>query len=440
MGLARRGERHAIHAAGVRAAGAPSLRPGSRSPARPAASGELERQQVLEQGSGESLAQERPRPQHEQAAAALADEAPRRLELGARELMRLDVGEHERVVAEERVARRGVAGGQAVAARLRRLHVERIGTLLVLALAHHRVDFETGIGRPRTLQEAVLESRRALDEQDAAGARRRLHEDAAGVVLGNELAGEQGHLDGVDRRCALAGRDLEHFAHRRALGGGGDALDVDRTPVLEQAQLDRRAPQPVADRRHRQVDARVVEDRLGDGDAEHLAILARHRCADADGEDRRAHPRPRAPRRARVTAVRHQDDARDRPAAVALAHGGERPGDIAAARRGRQRCGRHRGNAIAEAEHLDLKLRAERRQQTLGDDPPRAIRLRAWPSASSMLMLRDVSTRTATTASRASPSTARATGRSRNRTSARSVTKRSVTRIQRREGDSVRRL
>ncbi len=123
----------------------------------------------------------------------------------------------------------------------------------------------------------MLERGRPLDEQNAAGARRRLHEHASSVVLGDELAGNEGRLDSVDGRCALAGRNLKDLAHGRPLGGGSHALDVDGTAILEQAKLDRRVPEAVAHGRHRQIYARIVQDRLRDGDAEDLAVLARHR-------------------------------------------------------------------------------------------------------------------------------------------------------------------
>ena len=89
------------------AAGATSSRrpqPRAGSTAVPAVA-ELERQHVLERASAKALAQKRARAEHEQAAATLADERAGGFELGTRELMRLDVGEHERVVAEQRLAR-----------------------------------------------------------------------------------------------------------------------------------------------------------------------------------------------------------------------------------------------------------------------------------------------------------------------------------------------
>ena len=80
-------------------------------------------------------------------------------------MARLDVGEHERIVGEEVLGTRGVPAGQRIGPRLRRLDVKRVGTLLVLAFAHDRVDVEPGIAGPGAFQETVLETWRAFDEE-----------------------------------------------------------------------------------------------------------------------------------------------------------------------------------------------------------------------------------------------------------------------------------
>ena len=103
--------------------------------------------------------------------------------------------------------------------------------MFVPALAHDRIDFDPGIGRPRPFEEAVFKSRRTLDEQDPTRACRRLDEYAARVVLGHEFSARCRRLDGVYGWRSLAGRHLEHLAHRRA----GD-LSFGQSRLVEMAR------------------------------------------------------------------------------------------------------------------------------------------------------------------------------------------------------------
>ena len=150
--------------------------------------------------------------------------------------------------------------------------------LLVFSLSDDRVDLEAGVGGPGALEKAVLEAGRALDEQHAAGSGRRLHEHAAGVVFRHQLAGNGRNLDGVDAPARRVRRHLKYFVDRRSVGRRHDAPDVDHPAVFEQPQLDRRRPETVADGGHRQVHARIVQHRLGGGDAQDFAIFSRRRA------------------------------------------------------------------------------------------------------------------------------------------------------------------
>ncbi len=119
--------------------------------------------------------------------------------------------------------------------------------------------------------------------------------------------------------------------------------------------------------RHRQVDTRIVEDRIGRRDAEDLAILTRRWSADADTENWRGRCGGALAPAARVPAIGHEHDAGDGPALILVAQATERTLDVAAARRGGERGRRDGRDAFAEAENFDVKLLSEHRHETLGD-------------------------------------------------------------------------
>ena len=80
---------------------------------------EVQRQHFLERRVDQPVAHEGLRAEDEQAAATLSDEVAGRLELIGAERSAFDVGEHHRVVAEQVLALRGIAGGQRGASRER---------------------------------------------------------------------------------------------------------------------------------------------------------------------------------------------------------------------------------------------------------------------------------------------------------------------------------
>ena len=238
-----------------------------------AAIGRVERKDVLERGIAEPLALEAAGAEHEQAAAALPHERAGHRQLLAGQQIRIDVGEDDDVVGEEAVTRVGIAAEERVGARRRRLDVERLGAGIVAALARNRIHFETAVGGPGAAEEAVLEARRPLDEEDAARPARGRHERAPRVVLGDELVGGGRNLHGVDGRHVAIGRHVEGLADRRAVDRGCDAAQIDGTAVLEKPQLDRRAAVAMRHGGHRHIDHGVAQHRLRRRDADDLAIF-----------------------------------------------------------------------------------------------------------------------------------------------------------------------
>ena len=336
-----------------------------------------------------------------------ADEAARRLELGARELMALDVGEHERVVAKEILAR----------SRDTRRPARRCATAPPGCRRCRRPARSCPCGRPNRPRGPDRPPTRASGSCARSRARLRRAARAAAATggctsmlralfSGTSSPAVDRNLDGVDRRRAAARRRPERpRAPARRRPAGVTRPHFDRPAVLEQPQLDRLGAAPVAHGGHRQIDARVVEHRLGGGDAEHLAIAADRRCADAERVDRRRRHRPRA--RLRRSCRRRRRAGRSRqPAGRGSARARpQRARTIAAARRrAADRAGVDGREAVAEAEHLDVKRGPSSGSSSRGDQI--AARDRCAPAAAGARprcsCCASVSTRIGTTASRAS--------------------------------------
>ena len=162
--------------------------------------------------------------------------------------------------------------------------------------------------------------------------------------------------------------------------------------------------------RHVQIDRRVIEPRIAGRDAEHLAIAQAVGRSDADGKHRRPtgfasdptltrpHP-PDPPHRPRVAAIGEHDDAGDALAAIPLANGGQRAGEIGAPRVGGQAVDLRGRDAFADGEDLGLEARRERGASSFFSSAS-ARAMRVCPSASASRMLRETSTRIGTMASR----------------------------------------
>jgi hypothetical protein len=99
---------------------------------------------------------------------------------------------------------------------------------------------------------------------------------------------------------------VKDLPDRRAIARGDGASDFDRPSILEQAQLDRRNPVTVADRRDRKIDPRVVQHRFGSGDAQHLAIPSHGQRSHPDGKHRDADVSASPIDGARISAVGQQ--------------------------------------------------------------------------------------------------------------------------------------
>ncbi len=112
----------------------------------------------------------------QEAAAALGNEISHHRQLRALEKVALDVGDDEGVVRVQILAARRETPGQGRGTRGGGLHEERVLPIAVLSLAADRVELQARVGRPRALHEAVLEPRRALDDQDPALAAGRIDE------------------------------------------------------------------------------------------------------------------------------------------------------------------------------------------------------------------------------------------------------------------------
>jgi hypothetical protein len=209
------------------------------------------------------------------------------------------------------------------------LDEEGVLAVAVLALPRHRVDLEAGIERERALREAVLEPRRALDHQHAPLPAGRIHEHAARVVLDDRLRFVRGNLGGVHRWRREIRRHDERRVHGRAVRGWNDPARIDDAAVGEEAELKRRAAESRADRRHVQIDRRVIELRIPGGHAEDLAVARAVGRPDADREDRRsARGGVGAGGPARVPAVGQDHNPRDTLTSVALANRVQRRGEL----------------------------------------------------------------------------------------------------------------
>ncbi len=128
--------------------------------------------------------------------------------------------------------------------------------------------------------------------------------------------------------------------------------------------MKRRASEAGAEGRDVQVDGRLIELGIAGRDAQHFAI------------SQSVWPRPtchaRSARPARVSSVRHHDDARDPLAAIPLAHGGDRAGQIRAARIRAEVIDRRWRKAVADRVQRGREVRGQRGQQLVLEERGRA--------------------------------------------------------------------
>ena len=129
---------------------------------------QLDRQHFFERRAEQPLVRKRTAAQHQQAAAALADEVRHQRELRAREEVAFDVGDEDASYAYSASRVAGNPETSDVGPAAAGLHEERVLAGFVLALADDGVDLEARIGGQRARQETVLVAGRALQREDAA--------------------------------------------------------------------------------------------------------------------------------------------------------------------------------------------------------------------------------------------------------------------------------
>ena len=186
------------------------------------------------------------------------------------------------------LAARGKSAGQRRGPGGVGLDQKRVAAVRILALPHHRIDLEAGVGRPRAPHERVLEPRRSLDDEQPALSSGRADEHAARVVLGDRLAVAGRDLHGIHRRPLRVGEDGEALLDGRTVRGRRDAAALEQTAVGHQAQFKRRASESAARRRHLQVHRRPIQPLISRRDPEHFAVAQSVGRADADCEHRPA--------------------------------------------------------------------------------------------------------------------------------------------------------
>ncbi len=354
---------------------------GARSPAtvarRPAAAlVEFHRQNRFERRAHQPPLRERAAAGHEQAAAALGDEVGEHRPPIAREGGALDVRHDDGIVGIEIFAPGREACGQRGGTAALRLNQEGIAAVDVPALPNDGIDLEPRVGRPGPPDERVLEPGRALDDQQAALAAGRAHHHAACVVLGDGLSVRGGDFHGVHGRLPRVGKHGEPLLDRRPVGGRNHAAAFEQFPAGQDAQLKGIAPEPAADRRHLQVDGRVLEALLPRRDPEDFAIAQPAGGSDADrehgpGRDGVAGASGRR-RRSGVAAVRQHDDAGHPLAAEAFADRRQPAGQVALVRARRQRVDRRRLDGVADGEQLRAELLRQQGQQVEAQQRGRA--------------------------------------------------------------------
>ena len=128
---------------------------------------QLHGQHLFERGADETRGRKRLTAEYEQSASTNGKRSRWPRELDAGEGVAVDIGENERVVAEQvftpdwKSARQGSRTSGSC------LHEERVMTLAVLPLAHNGIDLETRIEHPGAFDEAVLKTGRAFDDEEA---------------------------------------------------------------------------------------------------------------------------------------------------------------------------------------------------------------------------------------------------------------------------------
>ena len=331
-----------------------------------------ERQQGLEGRGLEPAPLERAGAHDEQAAPPLGHERGGVLHLGRAQPRRLDVAQNDRVVAEQRLARRRVPPGQRLGPTGRALDVERALAEIVAALVDHRVDDHPGVGAQDALQEAVLVAGPPFDEQHAPGPGGGRHQHAPNVVRGHQLPLVDGNLDRVQGRALPPGRHRDDGPGDGAVPRRGHRHHPDDPAVLQHPDVERVRPEPVADGGEREVDRRPRRGRPARRHVEHLAVPGGPASAHAHREDGRPGRRVGNPGSG-VGAVGHEHDAGHPPLRVAVLDLAEGAGEVAPPGLGPHRLEIEGLESLADPPQVDPHVAGEGRHHLVPERRHRRI-------------------------------------------------------------------
>src|SRR5262249_39689256 len=136
---------------------------------------QLDRQYVLERCAAQPAPSKRTAAGDNQSTTSNGHEVGGHCQLCPGEKIRLDIGKDDGVVSEEILATRWESARQGHRTRRIRLHVEGVTSLGILSFAPHGIHLESWIARQGAFHETVLETRRPLDDEDAAFSPGRVH-------------------------------------------------------------------------------------------------------------------------------------------------------------------------------------------------------------------------------------------------------------------------